>query len=575
MFLVLAILTLGVFFVRPAQAWGYDRDNIDGPVVGISVGNTVSCISHIDSRFREHNNLTASTWVSCVENKDIIPKEEFKPVWPSRLQFQIQFNGYAGKTREPSGTEASKPNSTILDTKVATSIIKHLTKVAEEKIGMKVSHGVLTVPVWFNDAQRVKSKEAGTDAGLAILRVINAPTAASLAYGLDRVDERDERYVLVVDMGGTTLDVSALVIEEGVFEILEVSGDRGLGGNTINKKWLEYVLAKSEAPGGIDLRKDQNAIDVLNDAIEVAKVKLSSEEYVTLPFPAFYQGGIFYDSLSRTEFDSIMREELREISESLDHAIRIANVSKSQFTEVVLSGGSTNIPLVRNMINEYFHKDNVPIRMMSHLNATEVVAIGAAIQGSVFSMESTSGCMLGFEVNTLSWGVESAGGLMHHLLRRGSGLPRRRSQYFTTVGDGQDMATIKVFRGERPLVSDNVFMGSLPPLPIKSGKARDAVIEVTLEVDHIEEIVVVSARDIKEKKTVSYTMNMTQRAPLSEHDFERIILEAEGNSTQDGISLNRVQSEVDESVVKAGGREKADDGWEIVPLDIDMHEYNF
>ncbi|KAH7347975.1 Hsp70 protein-domain-containing protein [Pyrenochaeta sp. MPI-SDFR-AT-0127] len=567
LFFVLVVLTCGVFLARPVKS--QYEPSVTGPVIGISLGNTVSCVSHATSvssdRGWNYENKTNLPWVSCIKNKDILSDAGFKPTSHNNNPFRL----IPGKTSpgliELTRTDEFKVTTYLSVTETITPIVKHLKEIASCHLNTTVGHAVMTVPYRFGDSQREASKDIGNRAGMEVLRVVNEPTVASLAYGLDRLDGRtksphDERNALVFDMGGVTLDVTALSIEEGVFEILGSVENLSLGGEHVNKRWLHHTVQHFIARNNTDLRRDRDAIDKLKLEIEQGKRNLSTGDLATITVQDSFHGTTFQHNLTRFEFDSMMTPLIKEAISSMNNVLEVARLNKSMIDEVVLAGGSTNMPLVRKMIGEYFSNDDVRIHILSYLNATETIAIGAAIQGAILADDGYTGCLVGtFDVNKLSIGIEIAGGLMHPILLRGAGLPTIKSQLFTTVIDNQETMNIRVFQGERTQTKDNIFMGSLPALPLSGGKRGTAKVDVTVKVNSYQDEVEISAVDRATSNKAGLSIIVSNENRITQERYESHVEESEQHYEEDRETKQRIQAEVSASIelgdVKKIGRD--------------------
>jgi len=337
---------------------------------------------------------------------------------------------------------------------ISAQVLRKLADDAGKYLGEKVTQAVITVPAYFNDSQRQATKDAGKIAGLEVLRIINEPTAASLAYGLDR---KSNETILVFDLGGGTFDVSILEVGDGVFEVLATSGDTHLGGDDFDKKVVDYLAAEFQKMEGIDLRKDKQALQRLTEAAEKAKIELSSvtQAEVNLPFITATQDGPKHleMTLTRAKFEELCADLIDRCRIPVEQALKDAKLNKSAIDEVVLVGGSTRIPAVKEVVKRTLDKEP-----NETVNPDEVVAVGAAIQGGVLAGEVKDILLL--DVTPLSLGVETLGGVMTKLITRNTTIPTKKSEVFSTAQDGQTNVEIKVLQGEREMASDNKSLGT-------------------------------------------------------------------------------------------------------------------
>ncbi|KAH7079828.1 Hsp70 protein-domain-containing protein [Paraphoma chrysanthemicola] len=567
LFFALAILTCGVFLARPVRS--QYEPSVAGPIIGISLGNTVSCVSYAISvssdRGWNYGNETSLPWVSCIKNKDIVSDAGFKPTSHKNNPFRLlPGHSYPGMV-ELTRSDEFDVRTYLSDTETTISIVKHLQEIASDHLNTTVGYAVMTVPYPFGASQRDAVKDIGTQAGMEVLRVVNEPTVASLAYGQDRLDGRtkprfDERNVLVFDMGGTTLNVAALSIEEGVIEMLGSAESLGLGGEDVNKRWLHHTIQHLIAGHNTDLRRDRDAIEKLRLEIEQGKRNLSIEDLATITVQDSSHGTTFQHNFTRFEFDSMMTPLIKEAISSIDSVLEVARLNKSMIEEVVLAGGSTNMPLVRNMIREYFSKDDVPIHILSYLNGTETIAIGAAIQGAILAHDGYTGCLV--DVSTLSIGIETAGGLMHPILLRGASLPAKKSRLFTTIMDNQEAMNIRVFQGERPQTKDNIYMGTLPALALSGGKRGTAKVDVVIQVNVYEDDIKISAVDRATNKTAELNIIVSNENRTTQERYRSHVEEAEQYYEEDRETKQRIQAEVQASI-ESGDVRKIGGDWEF------------
>ena len=407
---------------------------------------------------------------------------------------------------------------------ISAMILRKLADDASNYLGEKVTSAVITVPAYFNDAQRQATKDAGKIAGLDVLRIVNEPTAAALAYGLEK--ENSEK-VLVFDLGGGTFDVSILEIGDGVHEVLSTSGDTHLGGDDFDQKVMDWICDEFQKQEGIDLRGDKQAMQRVKEAAEKAKIELSSvlETSISLPFITADANGPKHLelSLTRAKFEDLCRDLLNRCKVPVETALKDAGVSKSDINEVVLVGGSSRIPAVQQLVKEYTGKEP-----NQSVNPDEVVAVGAAIQAGVLAGEVKDIVLL--DVTPLTLGIETLGGVMTPLVQRNTTIPVSKSQVFSTAENNQTAVDIHVLQGERPMARDNKSLGMFRLDGIPPAMRGLPQIEVTFDID-ANGIVNVSAKDKATNKEQKITI--TNSSNLSEADIDKMVKEAEANAQED------------------------------------------